>query len=496
MTRIGLFFLFTLVFCQAIFAQNYVPNYSFENDSACPNNYNQVNYCTGWKKSLNNNVPQYHTEYLHACGAPNFSVPSNTWGNQAAATGQAYMAEVTMAPQVQTDYRENIYTQLMVPLQPGVTYEVSLKVSFTDNSQYASNNFGVKFATTPNFPINNISHVYSTAVINDKQNWVTVSGSFVADSAYQYIGVGNFFTDANTISVVDCPGCPFTQHGYFVDDVCVIRQSPNLVPNPGFEIDSACPNNYNQVTYCSGWEKSLNNNVPQYHTEYLHACGTPNFSVPSNTWGYQTDPDGQAYMAMVTMAPTVQTDYRENIYTMLSAPLQIGTTYNVTFNVSSADNSQYVSNNIGVKFATTANFPINGISQVYSASVINDKQNWVTVSGSFIADSSYSYIAIGNFLTDANTTSVQDCPGCSFTLHGYYIDDIVVSEEVLSTCEVPYEPTWISTTPVITPYFSVYPNPASAVGGLEIEFMTQHGESPEFYLFDVTGTNRTFKLPL
>lgn len=214
------------------FSQNLVPNPSFEIVSTCPNNYNQVSGATGWFPSWNNNNPTYGTDYCNACGTPTFQVPTNTWGYQIASTGVAYMAEVTMAPTVQPDYRENIYTQLSSPLVVGTSYFVSFKISHTDNSQYASNNFGVKFATVPNFPINNISHIYSTTIINDKQNWVTISGCFVADSAYQYICLGNFFTDANTLTSQICPSCSFVLYGYYVDDISVVSGITPTISSP------------------------------------------------------------------------------------------------------------------------------------------------------------------------------------------------------------------------------------------------------------------------
>jgi hypothetical protein len=214
-------------------AQNYVPNYSFETYSQCPNNYGQVIYSTGWFPSWNNNNPTYHTEYMHSCGTSNFSVPSNTWGNQPAATGQAYMTTVTMSPSVATDYRENIYTQLIAPLTIGDLYHVSFKISFTESSQYATNNFGAKFSTVSSFPINNSCQIFETNVISDTQNWITISDTFTADSAYEYICIGNFMTDANTTVVTACSSCPFILHGYYVDDVCVwadaVKESGDMV---------------------------------------------------------------------------------------------------------------------------------------------------------------------------------------------------------------------------------------------------------------------------
>lgn len=204
-------------------AQNWVPNYSFDNYINCPSNYNQVGFCQFWQPSPVNNVPGYHTEFLHACNGGTFSVPSSTWGNQTAVSGQGYMALCTMAPSVAVDYRENIYVPLISPLTVGQTYYVSFKVSHTDASQFASNNIGAKFSTVPNISVNNFAHVNSATVITDKVNWVTVSGSFTADSAYSFLGIGNFFTDANTQSSNIC-GCQFPLHGYFIDEVCVFRE--------------------------------------------------------------------------------------------------------------------------------------------------------------------------------------------------------------------------------------------------------------------------------
>lgn len=204
--------------------------------------------------------------------------------------------------------------------------------------------------------------------------------------------------------------------------------SQNLVPNPSFEQFSLCPSNFNQVTLATGWQKSLNNNTPQYHTEYLNACSSSSlFQVPSNTWGFQAAFSGQAYMALNTMAPSVFTNYRENIYIQLSSPLVVGQQYKVKMHASHTDNSKFVTNNLGIKFSTTANFPVNNISHIYSSTVISTNTNWDTIQGIFIADSAYQYLAIGNFFTDANTTRLLQYSGASYSLDAYFIDDVSVS---------------------------------------------------------------------
>ena len=164
-----------LLLSLVINAQNWVPNYSFDNYNQCPTTYNQVGYCQNWLPSPVNNVPTYHTEYLHACNTGMFSVPTSTWGAQSSSTGQGYMALCTMAPAVTVNYRENIYVPLVAPMTIGQMYYVSFKVSHTDNSQYATNNLGAKFSTVPYISVNNFAHVNSSSQITDKLNWVTIS---------------------------------------------------------------------------------------------------------------------------------------------------------------------------------------------------------------------------------------------------------------------------------------------------------------------------------
>ncbi len=209
------------------FAQNLVSNGNFEAMNVCPSAYNQVTACATWSPAPNNINSNFSTEYLNACNSGLFNVPNSTWGPQAAKSGNGYMATCMMAPAVAVDYRENIFTTLTTSLIPGNSYSVSMYVSHTDNSKNSTNRMGLKFSKVPSFPINNIAHISTTVVITDDINWVLVSGTFVADSAYKYIAVGNFYTDANTTVSVSCSGCAFNQFGYFIEDVSVTLLNPN-----------------------------------------------------------------------------------------------------------------------------------------------------------------------------------------------------------------------------------------------------------------------------
>ncbi len=160
-----------------------------------------------------------------------------------------------MSPAIFTNYRENIYAKLISPLSPGIKYSVSLKISKTNNSQFSTNNIGIKFSTTTSFPVNNSVHVNSTNVITDTLGWFELQSIYTPDSAYEYIAVGNFFIDVNTLIIQSCPSCAYPLYGYYIDDVCVIPEEGDcLVPTSVTNIytdsieSSFFPNPFNDFT--------------------------------------------------------------------------------------------------------------------------------------------------------------------------------------------------------------------------------------------------------
>src|SRR5205814_9805522 len=74
--------------------------------------------------------------------------------------------------------------------------------------------------------------------------WVLLSGSFIADSAYSHLTIGNFFVD----SLTDTLFFPPTSHAYYyVDDISVVEDTETgneslskrdmiLFPNPTSDI--------------------------------------------------------------------------------------------------------------------------------------------------------------------------------------------------------------------------------------------------------------------
>lgn len=221
---------FLLFLGASVRGQNLVNNYSLETYSPCPTTASQINYAAPWNASRNS------PEYLNACSASIYStVPTNYFGYQPAATGNAYGGGLmygSFAGSYLADLREFFYVTLSTPLTIGTTYYVSLKVNLCDNSEYAVNNIGVQFCNTynVNFPLNNTAHVYTTSIISDKVNWVTITGSFVPSVAYNALMIGNFFQDINCAVTFVGSSVDIGYNGYyFVDDV-VVSTTPIILP--------------------------------------------------------------------------------------------------------------------------------------------------------------------------------------------------------------------------------------------------------------------------
>jgi hypothetical protein len=194
----------------------------------------------------------------------------------------------------------------------------------------------------------------------------------------------------------------------------------NLVPNPSFELSDTCP-------YTTGfqvgdrplyWQSWFNS------PDYFHACadisipGGAYVSVPQSGLSFQYAQDGQAYVGYFDFNQNGQ--YREYIGATLNAPLIVGETYYLSFwaNIATAGLDGYVGgfcNNMGMLFTMTSNawtnvggppgpdFPFRNYAHLHRSAVLTDTVGWTLVSGSFVADSAYQYVVLGNFFNNAQT---------------------------------------------------------------------------------------------
>jgi gliding motility-associated-like protein len=135
----------------------------------------------------------------------------------------------------ETNYREYVSTKLKEPLVPGRTYLIKMHVSLPDIAGLASNNIGALLTTKA---INRPEYIgrlvatpqlVETEIITDTTAWQVVSTCFVADSAYQYLTLGNFSAAGETRIqevIADYSGNRVKDCYYFIDYVTVEETVP------------------------------------------------------------------------------------------------------------------------------------------------------------------------------------------------------------------------------------------------------------------------------
>jgi hypothetical protein len=138
---------------------------------------------------------------------------------------------------------------------------------------------------------------------------------------------------------------------------------------------------------------------------HFHACGDL-AGVPSNWAGHQAPWDGQGYAGLVLTAHGGgECAVREFIQLELAAPLVNGGKYQISFQVSLADLSGYMTDRIGAAFTTKDRSGRRGVRDLIGNPdlenamdrFISDSAGWMTVEGIYNAIGGERYVVIGNF---------------------------------------------------------------------------------------------------
>lgn len=202
-----------------IFAQNLVPNPSFEELSTCDFYFDEFDKVKSWKGY------SFTPDLFNACCVtPYLRVPNNIFDNQTAATGKGYAGILTYHQDQKRYKNEIIGAKLLQKLHKGKKYRVSFKLSFAkDYSQYASNNIGLLFSNQPDSSYNSqLVHLNCSEVMDNSDVWQEISGVFLADQDYEYVLIGNFFLEKQT-KLIRQEGGNFVAAYYFIDDVKVVE---------------------------------------------------------------------------------------------------------------------------------------------------------------------------------------------------------------------------------------------------------------------------------
>jgi gliding motility-associated-like protein len=226
MNKIYIILIIGLLFVtSSLFAQNLVPNWSFEDTIQCPVLPGQINFSTNWD-SPSAGTPDYFKQCSPLSGG--FSVPLNSYGYQLARTGNAYSGIHVLGSGVQ-DFREYLQIKLSDSLIKDKKYCINFYVNLSNIANTAISGLGIYFSNNPIseptfFPIGVIPQIINlpNAFLNDTALWMPIYGEYIALGGENYITIGNFSDDLNTDTIYwGQPFAPFTY--YYIDDVSVIK---------------------------------------------------------------------------------------------------------------------------------------------------------------------------------------------------------------------------------------------------------------------------------
>lgn len=265
---------------------------------------------------------------------------------------------------------------------------------------------------------------------------------------------------------------------------CTSVTQPNLVRNGDFEEHSYAPSYTSQLYKSCGWQS------PSYFPspDYFNSDSTyPQVSIPSNVFGNQADKisGNQAYVGMFISSnrpALLQNVYSESLKTELTSSLLPNTKYQLSFDVSKADN--YLLNGIKFQvFITDANLELTTGGIIPTSNITSDKvfltnptfssstsaTEWETITFTFTTGSNpnLKYLYIGGL----NNVQFQNSNGPDAY---YFLDNVsLIPASLLGLSALNFENDDIE----------VFPNPAHSI----ITVKNSNSNIKSIELYDMAG---------
>jgi hypothetical protein len=216
-----------------------VCNTSLENSSANPTGFSQINNIYCWGNTAGTEIGS--ADQFNSNGTGGMDVPNNSFGIEAAHTGNAYAGIITHQAAINSPncptYREYLCGRLAAPLVAGYNYRISFWVSLADNSGWATGKIGAYLSS--NVPVQNCygpmfnytPQVFEPNVITQDNGWSQITGNFVANGGEQYITIGVFVQNSNMPFLPHTPAVVnpnLNQYAYYYIDDVSVQQEPNI----------------------------------------------------------------------------------------------------------------------------------------------------------------------------------------------------------------------------------------------------------------------------
>lgn len=205
-------FILPLLLPALVFGQmNLVPNGDFEQKTEKPfpcswliDDDNINDYVYNWYTTIGTSTDVMSAYSDDDCWS---KTPYTGEGTREPHSGKVMIGLINYSPDggcQPNEWHEYLSVKLTQALVPGNLYCIEFWVALGENSYYATNNIGA-LLTKDNPQRNSCAPIFTQPqvnverVINNTKEWLRIDASFLADSAYEYLTIGNFFSHENTI---------------------------------------------------------------------------------------------------------------------------------------------------------------------------------------------------------------------------------------------------------------------------------------------------------
>ncbi|HEV7230693.1 MAG TPA: OmpA family protein [Bacteroidia bacterium] len=229
----------------------------------------------------------------------------------------------------------------------------------------------------------------------------------------------------------------------FIFHAC-IAASQNMVPNPGFELYSECPEmvTIDRMAGLDDWYQPTKGSA-----DYFNRCSKKYCGVPRNALGTLNAHTGNAYAGIICyLKEHGKKNYREYLEAQLTERMTKGHVYCIRMYVCLAGSSLYATNNIDALFSrfvvkSESDACLDQIPQLHFEDPLpmTDEKHWKEISGYYTSEGGERFMVIGNFQNDKHTAYTHlPKPEITEGRQGpylmqypeayYYLDDVCVSD--------------------------------------------------------------------
>ncbi|HQW06196.1 MAG TPA: hypothetical protein PLV08_15545 [Flavobacteriales bacterium] len=233
-----------------------------------------------------------------------------------------------------------------------------------------------------------------------------------------------------------CTSIPFVHHAQDRD--------LELIRNGGFEFLQKPANTYDQLNQAIGW-RDANLGLADL---FSPTASPKTVGIPTNDYGTMAPFEGEYYAGFVGWKDDVQRNYSaydendmfipawgaysEYLKGELIQPLKEDSTYELVFHVALAGNSDRSIMGVGAYISKLDLFYQNRKfmeedPQVYRTKIITEREKWVEIRDTFVADGKEQFIYIGVFpYVGLESKSMVEGPDNRYAY--YYIDGISLKQ--------------------------------------------------------------------